>query len=369
MKKNVILWLLAIIIGIPLWLMTFSYGSSMMNQPSDIEAFIGYATVILSIALPVIGVVYLAIRFMKKKLSANASIDSIGVSSRRTGSVPSLALIIMMGATMLSTTGCNTKVRPGWVGIRVNNVGSGRGVQDIPIVTGLVWYNPFTEDIYQYPTFTTTVNWTYSLTEGKPVDQSMSFNSVEGAVVNADVSGSYAFKAEKVPYLFVKFRETPDELADTYIRSRVRDHLNENAAKMRIVDIFGLQKQVLLKQTLTDLRTELGPLGIDFQSVSFINALRVDNGVRNSINNVIAATQQAIAAENKVREIKAIARQDSVRAAGQEAALKVNPRALEWKVVERWDGHLPLVNGSSSAIINLPNTTFLAPVAAPARRK
>ncbi|MEI8344365.1 MAG: SPFH domain-containing protein [Candidatus Moraniibacteriota bacterium] len=345
MKKNVILWLLAIIVGIPSWLMSFSFGSSLMNEANDIAAFIGYAIVTLSIVLPTLGIIYSISKFVKKNIKS--------VTNSR---VSTIALMFLMGATMLFNSGCSTKVKPGYVGIKVDNVGSNRGVQDIPIVTGLVWYNPFTEDIYQYPTFTTTETWTHSKDEGKAVDESMTFNSIEGAVINADVSVSFAFVGNKVPALFVKFREDPKQLADTYIRSRVRDHLNAVAGSMRVVDIFGAQKHALLLAAKAELKKELDPLGIDIQTISFINALRVDIIVRNSINNVITSTQQAIAAENKVREIKALAQQEIERARGEKTALEINPDALAWKVVERWNGVLPLATGGGSSIINLPSS-------------
>jgi len=39
-------------------------------------------------------------------------------------------------------TGCYKVVAPGHVGIVVKQSGSDRGVQDFPIQTGRVWYNP-----------------------------------------------------------------------------------------------------------------------------------------------------------------------------------------------------------------------------------
>src|SRR5689334_3383988 len=109
-------------------------------------------------------------------------------------------------------------IEPGFVGIKVNQSGSQKGVQDYRILTGRIFYNPITERVYEYPTFLQTVVWTKDLKEGAPVDQSITFNSIEGAVVNVDVSLSYAFVQDKVPAIFVEFRRSPDEITNTYMR-------------------------------------------------------------------------------------------------------------------------------------------------------
>ncbi len=55
-------------------------------------------------------------------------------------------------------TGCD-RVEPGYVGIKVNQWGSQKGVNDFPLVTGGVFYNPLTEDIYKFPTFMQNAVW------------------------------------------------------------------------------------------------------------------------------------------------------------------------------------------------------------------
>lgn len=343
MNKKALFIVLGIIIGIPVFLQVFSFGSMLLNERDDFSAFFGWVVIILCISVPILLV--LRVRRIRKKSTEPAS---IGLKKK--------SMLFVFGLTLLAgnlaLTGC-TRVDPGHVGIKVNMVGGQRGVQDIPIVTGIVLFNPVTESVFTFPTTVQTENWVYSKDEGKPVDESVTFNSVEGAVVNADVALTYSFEPNKVPYLFKRFRKSPEDLSDKFLRSRVRDRLNENAGKMRIVDIFGAGKQDLLIKTRDDLRRELGPQGFVIETVSFVNGLRVSKDVMNSINSVITATQNAISAENRVREIRAIAVQDSIRAAGQARALAINPHALEWRVVEKWNGVLPLSTGGS-AIINLP---------------
>jgi regulator of protease activity HflC (stomatin/prohibitin superfamily) len=288
------------------------------------------------------------------------------------GAIVSVAVVVLIivGVAVLFGV-CTKKVEPGYVGIRVNQYGTQRGVEDFPLHVGRVWYNPVTEDVYKFPTFMQTVTWTKDHTEGKPVDESITFNSVEGAVINADISISYAIEAEKVPEIFVEFRKDADVITDTYMRARVRDMFGREASKTKVTDIFGAGKQQLLDAVKKDLVDELGPKGFKFDSVSFVGALRVDQNVANSINLTIQATQKAIEAENKVRESEAVAQQQIAEAKGAaesqliraradaEAndirAKSITPSLLQAQALEKWDGKMPQVTGSGSMpFIQLP---------------
>lgn len=251
-----------------------------------------------------------------------------------------------------------TKVPPGYVGIKVNQYGSQRGVEDFPIKTGRVWYNPFTEDVEKFPTFLQSVVWS----EENGMD--VTFNSVEGAVINADVALSYGFVPELVPNLFVEFRKDAEEITRVYMKSQVRDAFSRAASTMHVTDIFGPRKQEIQDQVLDDLRMELGGKGFRFDMVSFVGGLRVDPRVQESINATISATQRAIEAQNKVVQATAEARQAEETAKGEAKAIlevakaqaeanrivaaSLTPELVNWQAIQMWDGKMPMVTGSGA---------------------
>lgn len=51
------------------------------------------------------------------------------------------------------------RIDAGYEGIKVNLYGDGKGVDDVSLVTGAVWYNPVTTAVYEYPTFVQTVDY------------------------------------------------------------------------------------------------------------------------------------------------------------------------------------------------------------------
>lgn len=264
-----------------------------------------------------------------------------------------------------------TKVEPGYVGIKVNQYGNQRGVQDFPIQTGRVWFNPLTQDVYKFPTFLQNVVWTASRTEGSPTDESITFNSEQGANLTADISISYKIEGDKVPEIFVEFRKPIAQITDVYIRNDVRNAFNDYASKMRAVDILGPGKQVLLDSVKASLNRSLGPKGFVFENVGFVGHIRPDPGVQNSINAVITANQQAIQAEAKVKQAEAEAQQMIAKARGDSASAVISAKGqaeanrllrqsltaalIQYQATLKWNGVLPSVTGSAIPMLNLNN--------------
>src|SRR5579872_6162086 len=114
-----------------------------------------------------------------------ARIVSVGSTAARSVRRFLGALALFIGIAVL---GCQTTTRvdAGHVGIRVKLAGSDRGIQDMPVVTGWVFYNPLTEQIVLFPTSVQNVVWSVSAHEGKPFDESLTFSSSEGVNINSD---------------------------------------------------------------------------------------------------------------------------------------------------------------------------------------
>ena len=264
-----------------------------------------------------------------------------------------------------------TRVEPGYVGIKVNMYGTQRGVEDFPIITGRVWFNPWTEDIYKFPTFMQSIVWTKDATEGSPNDDSITFNSIEGAVINCDVGLSYSFDPAKVPSIFMEFRQPAETITWGYMRSQLRDSFSRNASTMKVTEIFGSRKQELLTNVKKDMETLLGPKGFKIDMISIVGAMRVDKQVENSINAVISASQKAIESENKVRQAQAEAQQKIATADGEaQSILKVaeaqaqanalltqslTPALIEIKAIEKWNEIMPTITGGATPFIQIPN--------------
>jgi regulator of protease activity HflC (stomatin/prohibitin superfamily) len=278
-------------------------------------------------------------------------------------------------AGLLVFAGCEmtTRVDAGHVGIRVKLAGSDRGVQDMPVVTGWVFYNPISEQIVLFPTSVQNVVWSSNPHEGRPVDESITFSSSEGVNVNADIGLSFHIEPSLAPRLYGRFRQNDMlELADGYVRNTVREAFNDVASKIPVQEVYGAGKSKMLADATQRCRDVLSRDGFVIDQLTFNGALRLPQNVADAINRAMEATQNAIQSENRVRQVKAEAEQAITKATGAaEAArqqaqgegdallirarseakaneiirLSMSASVLQYRALEHWDGKLPTYSG------------------------
>jgi regulator of protease activity HflC (stomatin/prohibitin superfamily) len=292
-----------------------------------------------------------------------------------------LAIVLLVGGAVLSVF-TMTRIDAGHVGIRVKLAGSARGVQDIPVVTGWVFFNPLTEQIVEFPISVQNVVWTASAHEGRSVDESLTFSSQEGVNINADIGLSFHIEASRAPHLYLRFRKSDLlDLANGYVRNAVRESFNVAASQMAVQDIYGAQKAKLVRDVTAHLGEQLNKDGFMIDQLTINGALRLPENVATAINRAMEQTQQAIQAENRVRQVKAEAEQAIQQAEGQATAARERAKGeadarlitakaeakanlilristtgavLQYRALEKWNGHLPLMNGGGQ----LPLLTF-----------
>lgn len=274
-----------------------------------------------------------------------------------------------IGALMaLAMVGC-TKVPPGYVGIKVNNYGDQKGVDDFPLQIGRVWYNPFTQDVYKFPTFTQTVVWTKDRNEGSKNDDSISFSDERGVNFNADIALSYRIERDKVPFIFVTYRQSAENLTHGYMRNKVREAFNDVGSKYPAMGIVGEQKAAFQDGVKKYLNDHMGKEGFVFDTVAMVGHPRVDKRVQDAINAALQATQNAIKAQNQVAEREALARQRVADAEGNAKAIRLQADAeahandvvaksltrelVQYEAIKKWNGELPKVSGQNTPFIQV----------------
>lgn len=254
-------------------------------------------------------------------------------------------------------TACYRIVAPGNVGIVVKQSGTDRGVQDFPVRSGRVWYNPINEVVLTYPTYVQRAIWTSSTREGLPVNDEISFQSAEGLRFTADVNVSYQLAAAQVPNFYVRFRS--DDLSNFthgFFRDAVRNAFRISTT-YRAEEINGVQQSELTDRVLEQVRAAMQPYGVSVLQLGFANPPRPPESVKQAIESKIAATQLAERAENEKRQAIAEAAKSVEIARGQATAndlltKSLSPQLIQWKQLEilqqRWNGQFPQVVGSNA---------------------
>lgn len=284
-----------------------------------------------------------------------------------------------MVVTVLFTVTSCTRIEPGHVGIKLNLAGSDKGVENTPLQTGWVFYNIFTQKVYEYPTFVQTAVWTANPNEGRAANEEITFTTGDQMQVKADISLAYRLRSDRVPTFYTTFRS--DDLAEFthgYLRNLAREKFDNAAGKYRIEQIMG-DNGPFLAEVRKALQDQVSDLGVELMQFGFIGAPRPPEAVIEAINSKVKATQDAIRVENEVRQAKAeadkvaanadgerraaISRAEGQAVANERLARSLTPSLMEWRrlqiqeaAIDKWQGQVPQVQAgqNSGFLFQLP---------------
>jgi regulator of protease activity HflC (stomatin/prohibitin superfamily) len=251
-----------------------------------------------------------------------------------------------------------TRVQPGYVGIRVNNVGfgGGTGVSKTPLSVGWYFAPPGT-NIYEYPVFTRTYTWTASPNEQNPIDESVSFQDKNGLTLKADVAVAYHVDPTRAPILFQRYRTDMDAIISGPLRNAIRNAIVERASQLGVEEIYGPHKAELAQTALRTVQHYFAPVGLQVEQIYWAGNIVVPDAVLQQINAKIANEQAALAAQANVATAKANSDARIAKAQGDAESIKVeaeairtNPEIVTLRAVEKWDGKLPTYTGGAAPL-------------------
>lgn len=273
-------------------------------------------------------------------------------------------MIATLALASVAMTGCN-KVTPGNVGVYVKTTGSDTDADSIQKV-GLGWkFTAWGHDLYLFPTTTQNKEWS-----GK---QAFKIQPSEGGDEwTVNVGLAYHVDPNKATDLFQKYRQGIDEITDNYLHNMIRDAFIRHASKLTVEQLYGTGKAQLLIDVKDDVSKQVASYGIIIENIYFTSSPLPPQAVVGAMNQKIAEQQHTerqqqaaltavqVASSRKAQAqgekdaaiLKAEGEAESIRIQGE--ALRQNPSVIQLRLIEKWSGNLPLVEGGDKGqIINL----------------
>jgi regulator of protease activity HflC (stomatin/prohibitin superfamily) len=263
-------------------------------------------------------------------------------------------VIIALIAIIIPTTCVRcTRVDSAEVGIKFNKLSlTDQGKLDAATVTGYVFYNPITTDVYTYETRVRQANYDPFIIQTK-----------DGSKFQMDPNLNYRILREQAIDVFAKYRKSLDYIEDTYMRTAIKDAYRINANKYTADELIAHRAEFEddVKAMLdTTLRTE------GFYVEQFTSQIEPPQSLTDMINAKNAAVQAALKAENEVKKAEADAKIAVAKAEGDAKAMKIkadaeayynrtissslSPMIVQEDWIEKWDGHLPTVQGGNNGM-------------------
>ena len=275
-----------------------------------------------------------------------------------------IVALLLLGSFIVRVT----IIEPGYTGIRINKLVN-QGISKENIITGYVIYMPLFTTIVRYPTFVQRVAWTNDVREGNPINEELTFNTIDSVPVNIDVAVSYQLEPSRVPDFYTKFRaDNIEQFTHGFLRDTTRNLVAKIGSEYTFDDINGSKKEEFLARVTKNLHEEVNVYGVSIQQFGLIGSLKPPQELLNAVNAKTKAIQQSIQAENEVRQAQAEAKKRIAIAEGEAAANRalassIDPKLLQWEsmkiereAVQKWDGKMPTVMSGKgeNMLFNVP---------------
>jgi regulator of protease activity HflC (stomatin/prohibitin superfamily) len=263
-----------------------------------------------------------------------------------------IKVVVMLGVAMIAGFAIIglERIDAGHVGIKVNLIGTGKGVDNATEVTGWVFYNRFTTKIVEFPTFVQHKEYKKS-DDG---DESFVINSKDGSEFHVSPLLNYSVKREKVPYIFTKYRVELGAIEAGFLKTAVYDAFRVVANSYTADELIS-NRELFENKVRKNLESHLLPEG--FILAQFTSNLVYPETFKKAIEAKNNAVQSALRAENEVKTAEAQAKIKVATAAGNAQAMLTSAKAeaeanrlkqqtitpmllqLEW--INKWNGKLP----------------------------
>lgn len=247
----------------------------------------------------------------------------------------SILATLLIAATLFSS--CNERIDAGYEGLLVKDYGTDKGVQDVALVTGRVWYNPFTESVHEIPTFVQTVDY-----------EAFYVNAKDGSQFIVDPTISMKIEPGKSPFIFTKYRKPINEIVTQTISNHIKDVYRIEFNKYTTDEIISNRENFEngVQEKMTQFFVKEG-----FILEQLTSGITPPPSITQAIEAKNAATQKAQQAENELRVVEANAKKMIVQAEAEAKANDLKQRTLtplliQQQFIEKWNGSTPLYGNS-----------------------
>ncbi|MCF0075038.1 hypothetical protein LZD49_31430 [Dyadobacter sp. CY261] len=243
----------------------------------------------------------------------------------------------------------------GNVGIRINLYGSDKGVDNITLVTGRVWYNAWTTKIVEFPTYTQSVDY-----------ESFVITTRDAAEFKVDPKLNYHINPEKVPQIYRQYRRPLAEIQQGFMKNTIYDAYRIVANSFTSDSVMS-NREVFEDRVQNVLTRTLGKDGFVYDQLT--SAITPPPSLRQMIDEKNASIQARLKAENQAKQAEAEAKVIIARAEGQAKATLIKARAeaeanqlrqktltpllIQQEWVAKWNGVLPTTNAGGSTSLML----------------
>jgi len=247
------------------------------------------------------------------------------------------------------------KIDSGHKGLKINLIGNQRGVSSYQYKTGWVFYNSWTEQVLEFPTYQQHIEYE---------DQGVILKGGFSATIKPTFN--YSLREDAIGDMFVNLRKDIKEIEQGWLKNAIIGAVNDVANTWEVDSIFN-HRQAFEAAIVTECNVRLSKwFNVSQLRTNIIPPDALQESIiakTKAIQQAEASEQQAIAAISEGRRKVAVARADSaetiINAQAAALAIKIkqnqlSPLYIEYVKWNAWDGKLPTtVAGGPGTLLNI----------------
>lgn len=206
-------------------------------------------------------------------------------------------LLVALGLGLFSVTSCTT-ADSSEVALIVDQIGNDKGIPNVEMASGFIFYFPPTQDVFLYPTNVQHKIWATNDEDGN--DTHISVTSSDGATFGLDVALNIQLQREKAADLFIKYRVDMDKLIETRVKTIVRKELLDNAVSFAS-DSLLQHRNIYESNVSKSLTIALNKEGFDLSNLA-VTSMSIPDSYRNAINKKIKVIQETATIKSQTEQ-------------------------------------------------------------------
>lgn len=231
-----------------------------------------------------------------------------------------LCLLLIFGMA------CSKRIEPGHSGILENSDSPILSVDEVVLLKGKIYYNPFTESIHTFSHAMHRVKWDFD-DDDAANSKEIAFSSFGGATVESAMEIGYTYKPGRIPHVFVTLRNTSGMAVEDYMWQSTREAINECAETLPVEAIYGPQKTNITNCALEKLRQKSFVRdNFDLSYLNFVGRFRFNTAIWDAINYEISTR---IGTEVSERENAARRRSEILDAKTGKEVLRIEAEGID----------------------------------------
>jgi regulator of protease activity HflC (stomatin/prohibitin superfamily) len=213
------------------------------------------------------------------------------------------------------------------VALVVDQIGTNKGVPNIEMASGFIFYFPPTQDVFMYPTSVQHKVWTADSNEDSPTDEHIDVTSADGATFGLDVSINLQLQRARAAELFIKYRVDMEDLINSRVRTIVRKELLDNAVSFASDSL--LQHRNIYEGNVTkSLTASLEKEGFTLNNIAILK-MQLPKSYKAAIERKIAVLQETATIISQTKQAEQTALKKVALAKGNYEAAQYDARTKE----------------------------------------